>query len=110
MGLVINNAILLASQYDDGIKSNLTQQQAIVQAIKIRKRPIYMSTGTTIFGMLPLMLSLGEGAAIYRGLAAVIIGGMTFSMLFTLSFMAAALSLSIFASGKRAENFKMVTQ
>jgi len=96
MGLVINNAILLASQYDNAIKNGLNQQQSIVQAVKLRKRPIYMSTGTTIFGMLPLMLSPGEGAEIYRGLAAVIIGGMTFSALFSLSFMSALLSLPIF--------------
>jgi len=96
MGLVINNAILLASQYDNAIKNGLSQQQSIVQAVKLRKRPIYMSTGTTIFGMLPLMLSPGEGAEIYRGLAAVIIGGMTFSALFSLSFMSALLSLPIF--------------
>jgi HAE1 family hydrophobic/amphiphilic exporter-1 len=98
MGLVINNAILLASQYDNAIKSGLSQHQSIVQAVKLRKRPIYMSTGTTIFGMLPLMLSPGEGAEIYRGLAAVIIGGMTFSALFSLSFMSALLSLPIFAA------------
>jgi HAE1 family hydrophobic/amphiphilic exporter-1 len=96
MGLVINNAILLASQYDNAIKNGLSQQQSIVQAVALRKRPIYMSTGTTIFGMLPLMLSPGEGAEIYRGLAAVIIGGMTFSALFSLSFMSALLSLPIF--------------
>jgi HAE1 family hydrophobic/amphiphilic exporter-1 len=96
MGLVINNAILLAAQYDAGIKSGLAQTQAVVQAVSVRKRPIYMSTGTTILGMLPLLLSPGDGAAIYRGLAAVIIGGMSFSLLFTLSFISAALALPIF--------------
>jgi HAE1 family hydrophobic/amphiphilic exporter-1 len=96
MGLVINNAILLASQYDRAHQSGLSQQDSIIQAVKLRKRPIYMSTGTTIFGMLPLMLSPGDGAEIYRGLAAVIIGGMTFSALFSLSFMSALLSLPIF--------------
>jgi len=96
MGLVINNAILLASQYDNGLKQGLSQYDAIYQAVMLRKRPIYMSTGTTIFGMLPLMLSPGNGAEIYRGLAAVIIGGMTFSALFSLSFMSALLSLPMF--------------
>ena len=96
MGLVINNAILLASQYDIALKSGLSQQMAILEAVKLRKRPIYMSTCTTIFGMLPLMLSPGEGAEIYRGLAAVIIGGMTLSALFTLSFVSALLALPLF--------------
>ena len=96
MGLVINNAILLANQFDIACKSGLSQQDAILQAVTLRKRPIYMSTGTTIFGMLPLMLSPGDGAEIYRGLAAVIIGGMTFSALFSLSFMSALLSLPLY--------------
>jgi multidrug efflux pump subunit AcrB len=102
MGLVINNAILLASQYDVACKNGHTQMQAIKQAVVLRKRPIYMSTGTTIFGMLPLMLSPGDGAEIYRGLAAVIIGGMTFSALFSLSFMSALLSLPIFNNKSRS--------
>ena len=96
MGLVINNAILLASQYEIACHSGLCQLDAIKQAIRLRKRPIYMSTGTTIFGMLPLMLSPGEGSEIYRGLAAVIVGGMTFSALFSLSFMSALLSLKMY--------------
>ncbi|TQF66756.1 efflux RND transporter permease subunit [Pseudoalteromonas luteoviolacea] len=92
MGLVINNAILLINQYDFAMQRGATQSAAIVQAISIRKRPIFMSTGTSIFGMLPLMLLPGEGAEIYRGLAAVIVGGMTFSALFSMPLMAALLS------------------
>jgi len=97
LGLVINNAILLASKYQSALLKNLSQHQAITLAIDSRKRPIYMSTATSIFGMLPLMLLPSEGAEIYRGLAAVIIGGMTFSALFSLSFMAALLSMPIFS-------------
>ncbi|ESP94258.1 efflux RND transporter permease subunit [Pseudoalteromonas luteoviolacea] len=96
MGLVINNAILLASQYRSAMASGQSQQQAIVQSSRYRMRAIYMSTGTSIFGMLPLMLSPGDGSEIYRGLAAVIVGGMTFSALFSLGFMSALLSLPIF--------------
>ena len=97
MGLVINNGILLAGQYEHGMRRGLSQHQAITAAVRLRLRPIYMSTATSIFGMLPLMLSPGDGAEIYRGLAAVIVGGMTFSALFSLSFMAALLSLPLFA-------------
>lgn len=103
MGLVVNNAILLASQYDAEIRSGRTQHQAIVQAIITRKRPIYMSAGTSIFGMLPLILNPGDGTEIYRGLAAVIIGGMVFSMLFSINFMSAALSLPMFAKSQKSE-------
>ncbi|SFC94527.1 efflux RND transporter permease subunit [Pseudoalteromonas denitrificans] len=100
LGLVINNAILLATKFQTGINNNLSQYQAIFDAVESRKRPIYMSTATSIFGMLPLMLLPGEGAEIYRGLAAVIIGGMTFSAVLSLSFMAALLSLPIFSTSK----------
>ncbi|NQZ90171.1 MAG: efflux RND transporter permease subunit [Colwellia sp.] len=101
LGLVINNAILLASKYQSALQKNLSQYQAITLAIECRKRPIYMSTATSIFGMLPLMLLPGEGAEIYRGLAAVIIGGMTFSALFSLSYMAALLSMPIFSPNNK---------
>ena len=49
-----------------------------------RLRPIFMSTLTSIFGMLPLLLMPGAGSVIYRGLAAVIVGGMSVSAVFTL--------------------------
>ena len=96
IGLVINNAILLVSQFQPGLQKGLAQYQAILGAVKIRQRPIYMSTSTTIFGMLPLILIPGQDAENYRGLAAVIVGGMAFSLLFSMSFMSALLSLGIF--------------
>jgi HAE1 family hydrophobic/amphiphilic exporter-1 len=104
MGLVINNAILLVSQFQSGLQKGLSQYQAILGAVKIRKRPIYMSTSTTIFGMLPLILIPGQGAEIYRGLAAVIVGGMAFSLLFSMSFMSALLSLGIFNINSQTRN------
>ena len=54
------------------------------QALQTRLRPIFMSTLTSIFGMLPLLLLPGAGSVIYRGLAAVIVGGMCISTMFTL--------------------------
>ncbi|WP_348650706.1 efflux RND transporter permease subunit [Thalassomonas sp. RHCl1] len=93
--LMINNASY--SRLNMIIKGGLNQRSAILEALKLRKRPIYISTCTTTFGMLPLMLSPGEGAEIYQGLAAVIIGDMTVSALFTLSFFG-ILSLPLFTS------------
>jgi len=104
LGLVINNAILLATKFQSGMNNNLSQYQAISEAVNSRKKPIYMSTATSIFGMLPLMLLPGEGAEIYRGLAAAIIGGMTFSALLSLSFMAALLSMPMFNVANKVEN------
>ena len=84
LGLVVNNAILLVHQTRLGEQEGLTRDDAVEQAIKLRLRPIFMSTLTSIFGMLPLLLLPGAGSVIYRGLAAVIVGGMTVSAIFTL--------------------------
>ena len=93
LGLVVNNAILLVMQTRTGEKSGLDRHQAVADAVRIRARPIYMSTLTSIFGMLPLMLVPGVGSQIYRGLATVIIGGMFVSALFTLILMPSILRL-----------------
>ena len=63
-----------------------------------------MSTLTSIFGMLPLMILPGVGSEIYRGLAAVIIGGMTISALFTLILMPSLLQLENFSFKAKLKN------
>jgi multidrug efflux pump subunit AcrB len=93
LGLVVNNAILLVMQTRNGERRGLERREAVAQAVRTRARPIYMSTLTSIFGMLPLMLIPGPGSQIYRGLATVIIGGMFVSALLTLVLMPSILSL-----------------
>lgn len=93
LGLVVNNAILLVMQTRVGQKNGLERAAAVAEAVRMRARPIYMSTLTSIFGMLPLMLVPGVGSQIYRGLATVIIGGMFFSAVFTLILMPSILRL-----------------
>jgi multidrug efflux pump subunit AcrB len=84
LGLVVNNAILLVDQTRQAERAGLSRDQAVEKALKIRIRPIFLSTFTSIFGMLPLVLLPGEGSVIYRGLATTIVGGMTCSLFFTL--------------------------
>jgi multidrug efflux pump subunit AcrB len=84
LGLVVNNAILLVDQTRQAEKEGLCRKDAVAQAIQLRARPVYMSTLTSLFGMLPLMLMPGVGSEIYRGLATVIVGGMSISAVFTL--------------------------
>ncbi len=84
LGLVVNNAILLVHQTRAAERDGLPRLDAVVRAVRIRTRPIFMSTLTSIFGMLPLMLVPGVGSEIYRGLATVIVGGMSVSTVFTL--------------------------
>ncbi len=84
LGLVVNNAILLVHQTRSAERAGLDRRSAVNQALRLRLRPILMSTLTTLFGMLPLVLMPGTGSAIYRGLAVVIVGGMAASTVFTL--------------------------
>ncbi len=93
LGLVVNNAILLVSQTREGENQGLSRFEAVKQAVRVRARPVYMSTLTSIFGMLPLLVIPGVGSDIYRGLATVIIGGMVFSLMFTLFLMPSLLQL-----------------
>ena len=84
LGLVVNNAILLVHQTRAMERHGLARRTAVTEAVGMRLRPILMSTLTSIFGMLPLLLIPGAGSELYRGLAAVIIGGMCVSAAFTL--------------------------
>jgi multidrug efflux pump subunit AcrB len=84
LGLVVNNAILLVYRARDAEREGLGRRDAVESAVRLRLRPILMSTTTSIFGMLPLMLIPGAGTELYRGMAAVIVGGMLLSTLFTL--------------------------
>jgi multidrug efflux pump subunit AcrB len=84
LGLVVNNAILLVHQTRAAERSGLGRREAVEQAVGLRLRPILMSTLTSMFGMLPLLVIPGPGTELYRGLAAVIVGGMCVSTAFTL--------------------------
>ncbi len=84
LGLVVNNAILLVLQTRNAEREGASRRDAVEQAVRLRLRPILMTTLTSIFGMLPLLLVPGAGAELYKGLAAVIVGGMAVSTLFTL--------------------------
>jgi multidrug efflux pump subunit AcrB len=84
LGLVVNNAILLVDQTRKAEQEGLDPGEAVRQAVQYRARPIFMSTLTSLFGMLPLMLIPGVGSEIYRGLATVIVGGMLVSSVLTL--------------------------
>lgn len=98
LGLVVNNAILLVYQTRVAEREGMSRRDAVEQAVRLRLRPIMMSTLTSICGMLPLLLVPGAGAELYRGIAAVIVGGMSVSTIFTLIFLP-----SLMQFGKRQE-------
>ena len=84
LGIVVNNAILLVYQARNSERAGMNRTEAVINSVRTRIRPILMSTATTVFGMLPLVIFTGAGAELYRGLGAVIVGGMIVSTLFTL--------------------------
>ena len=83
-GVVVNNAIVLI----DFIKTMRTRgydkEYAIIYSCETRLRPILMTTMTTVFGMIPMALGLGEGSEFYRGMAITVIFGLAFSTILTL--------------------------
>jgi multidrug efflux pump subunit AcrB len=94
LGLVVNNAILLVYRARDGEREGMSRRAAVASAVRLRLRPILMSTTTSLFGMLPLLVLPGAGTELYRGLAAVIVGGMAVSTLFTLVLLPALLRIN----------------
>ncbi|MEN8205386.1 MAG: efflux RND transporter permease subunit [Pseudomonadota bacterium] len=103
LGLVVNNAILLVYQTRSAERQGVLRRAAVEQAVRLRLRPILMTTLTSVFGLLPLLLMPGAGTELYRGLAGVIVGGMLVSAVFTLLLLPALLrsgeSTSIPVSG-----------
>ena len=93
LGLVVNNAILLVHQTRAAEREGLARRDAVEQAVHLRLRPILMSTMTSLFGMLPLLILQGAGTELYRGLAGVIVGGLAVSTVFTLILLPSLLRL-----------------
>ncbi|MBT7733120.1 MAG: efflux RND transporter permease subunit, partial [Rhodospirillaceae bacterium] len=98
IGIVVNNAILLVHQTLHHLRiDSLNISDAILEATKNRIRPIFMSTLTSVLGMLPLVIFPGAGAELYRGLGSVVIGGLTLSAVLTLIIIPSLLALFLAA-------------
>lgn len=85
VGIVVNNAILIVHQTLYHLRADgMEPIAAIEEATRNRIRPIFMSTLTSVMGMLPLIVFPGEGSELYRGLGAVVVGGLSMSAFLTL--------------------------
>ncbi|PRY22220.1 HAE1 family hydrophobic/amphiphilic exporter-1 [Aliiruegeria haliotis] len=85
VGIVVNNAILIVHQSLYHLRNEgMSPSDAIEEATRNRIRPIFMSTLTSVFGMLPLVVFPGAGSELYRGLGAVVVGGLSMSAFLTL--------------------------
>jgi HAE1 family hydrophobic/amphiphilic exporter-1 len=85
IGIVVNNAIVLVDAVNLLRRErHMSAVDAVLEAGRIRLRPILMTTATTVLGLMPLALGIGAGAEIQASLARVVIGGLTASTLVTL--------------------------
>ena len=85
IGTVVNNPILIVDRTLQLIRGGgISASEAILKAVAGRIRPIFMTTMTTLLGLLPLVLIPGAGSELYRGLGAVLLGGLLVSTVVTL--------------------------
>jgi len=107
IGLVGKNAILLVDFANDAIKEGKEINDALIQAVRIRTRPILMTALSTIIGMLPVALSKGSGAELRNGLAWVVIGGMMLSTFLTLIVVPVMYKILHFGQGRKGYRQKV---
>jgi hydrophobic/amphiphilic exporter-1 (mainly G- bacteria), HAE1 family len=96
IGTVVNNAILIVHQSLNNVRYNGQEGlEAIGESVRTRIRPIFMSAATSVFALVPLAVSTGQGSELYRGLGSVILGGLALSTIFTLFVIPALLAFFI---------------
>jgi HAE1 family hydrophobic/amphiphilic exporter-1 len=113
IGVVVNNAILVVHQalnfmrgeerpdsLEGEWEQGLSLREAISESVKIRIRPIMMTTLTTLFGLFPLVAASGAGSELYRGIGSVVLGGLLVSTVFTLIVIPALFTLVMDAQHK----------
>ena len=83
-GIVVNNAILLLDTTNRLRRGGMAKLDALRQAGKVRLRPILMTTSTTVLGLLPMAVGLGEGSELRTPMAIAVIGGLILSTALTL--------------------------
>lgn len=109
VGIVVNNAIILIDYVNRLRRRGLDRFQAVLQAGPVRLRPILMTAGATVLGVLPATLGYGEGAEIQAPLATVILFGLTFSTLITLVLVPVVyLSLDMWADKRKKRKERTV--
>jgi cobalt-zinc-cadmium resistance protein CzcA len=83
-GIALEDGLVLLSAFHHNLKRGLDLKEAVIQGVRIKLRPVLMTSFTTIFGVLPLLLAKGPGAEIQRPLATVVVGGLITSTIVTL--------------------------
>jgi cobalt-zinc-cadmium resistance protein CzcA len=83
-GIALEDGLVLISAFHNRLKQGSSMIEAIKEGVNIKLRPVLMTSFTTIFGVMPLLLAQGPGAEIQRPLATVVVGGLITSTLVTL--------------------------
>jgi HAE1 family hydrophobic/amphiphilic exporter-1 len=101
IGVVVNNAILVVDGALARLRDGDDLDTSIVESVRRRTRPIAMSAMTSLVGLLPLVLFPGSGSELYRGIGAIVLGGLALSTVLTL-FVVPAVFRLLWALARRA--------
>jgi HAE1 family hydrophobic/amphiphilic exporter-1 len=93
IGVVVNNAILVVDGALGRLREGVTLVTAVADAVEARIRPIMMSTLTSLVGLVPMVVFPGSGSELYRGVGAIVLGGLALSTVLTLYVVPAAFVL-----------------
>ncbi|MGB5283282.1 MAG: efflux RND transporter permease subunit, partial [Polyangiales bacterium] len=93
IGVVVNNAILVVDGSLARLRAGSSLSEAVPLAVEARVRPIFMTTATSLAGLLPMVLFSGSGSELYRGVGAIVLGGLLLSTVFTLFVVPTAFTL-----------------
>jgi multidrug efflux pump subunit AcrB len=104
IGVVVNNPILLVERALQNRRTGMAIAEAVIESTRTRVRPIMMTTLTTLGGLAPLVFLPREGTELYRGLGIIVLFGLLFSTLMTLTFMPSLLALVLRAGEKLRGN------
>jgi hydrophobic/amphiphilic exporter-1 (mainly G- bacteria), HAE1 family len=103
-GVVVNNAILIVERVLQLQEEGQKYDEAIYNATRDRLRPIFMSAGTSILGIVPLAIFPGQGSELYQGLGIALTGGLAFSTILTPTVVPALMALLQDFSGDRRKH------
>ena len=93
IGVVVNNAILVVDGSITRLRSGSSLSDAVPLAVEARVRPIFMTTATSLAGLLPMVIFSGSGSELYRGVGAIVLGGLLLSTVLTLFVVPSAFTL-----------------
>lgn len=110
LGTVVNNPILIVDRALRNVRSgDMAPEQAVTEVVDARLRPILMSMITTVFGLAPLVFLPGAGTELYRGVGVIVLMGLLFATLVTVTLLPVLLTTLLRGSDQVARRFSKLT-